>query len=252
MSNQFVKKKIGAIRKIIRRTANRFGYDVCKSFRYWIEPPEILNLAIRSIQHEDFFFVQVGAHDGVSYDPIRPYILEYKWRGILVEPQRRMFSSLQKNYKDNKHLILENCAIVNTDGPVNLYRPKQRATGRTAPATLASILPVQLEGDLEEESVAGMTLSSLLQKHKVQRLDFLQVDAEGFDDQIVSQALGLPEMLRPRVMHFEIDWLAEKKIITLYKELTCHGYRIHHGKGYPGNDTVAVRQSATFPYLARE
>src|SRR5208283_313707 len=100
-----------------------------------------------------------------------------------------------------------------------------------------------LKGDLEGESVAGMTLSSLLQKHRVERLDFLQIDAEGFDDEIVRQAVGLPEALRPRVMHFEIGWLSNKGIIRLYKELTRQGYRINHGKGFPDNDTVALLQS---------
>jgi FkbM family methyltransferase len=243
---------MGALKKIIRRTVNRFGYDVCKSFRYWIEPPEFLNLAIRSILHEDFFFVQVGAHDGVSYDPIRPYIVEYKWKGILVEPQKQMFHSLRDNYKDNKNLILENCAIINTDGPVRMYRPKRRTKGSTEPDTLASVLQGHLEGDLEAESVAGMTLFSLLKKHNVQRLDFLQVDAEGFDDQIVRQALGLPESLRPTVIHFEIGWLPDKQIIALYTELTRRGYRIHHSKGYPDNDTVAMRQSPPVAHFVHE
>ncbi|HZM03558.1 MAG TPA: FkbM family methyltransferase [Candidatus Saccharimonadales bacterium] len=203
------------------------------------------------MQHENFFFVQIGAHDGISYDPIRAYILEYKWQGILVEPQRQMFDSLQQNYKESSHLILENCAITPADGPIHLYRPKQRRKGETEPDTLATILQNQWGGDLESEKVAGLTLASLLQKHHVEHLDFLQVDAEGFDDQIVKQALDLPEELKPRLIHFEIGWLPPKRIVALYQELTRHGYRINHSNGFPDNDTIAVRQSVTLRHFVR-
>jgi FkbM family methyltransferase len=234
---------LGALRKTLRRTVNRFGYDACRSFRYWIEAPDFLELAIRSVQREDFFFVQVGAHDGVSYDPIRPYILEYQWRGILVEPQARIFHLLRENYKDSKNLILENCAITSADGPINMYRPKVRRKGIPESDTFATVFPQHFHGNQETETVAGMTLSSLIQKHKVQRLDFLQSDAEGFDDQIVRQALGLPEALRPKLMHFEVGYQPRKALIALYTELTRQGYRIIHGGGIVGFDTVAVRQA---------
>jgi FkbM family methyltransferase len=243
--------KLGHLRKLVRRTLNQYGYDACRSFRFWITPPDILDLAIRSIQHEDFFFIQVGANDGISYDPIRPYILEYKWKGILVEPQEQIFRLLQENYKDSQQLIFEQCAITNADGPISLYRPKEQSKNSSEPDTLARISPHHFDGDLEKETVPGMTLSSLLRKHNVQRLDFLQVDAEGFDDQIVKQALTLPEALIPRLIQFEADWLPYEETIALYQELTRHGYRIHPGKWFPENDTIAVKQTVTRPAARR-
>jgi FkbM family methyltransferase len=243
---------MGALRKIIRRTANRFGYDVCRSYRYWIEAPNFLDAAIRSIQREAFFFVQVGAHDGISYDPIRPYILEYRWRGILVEPQTQAFRSLQENYKNNNHLILENCAITSTDGPISLYRPKQSPKGGLESDAFATVFPHHFENNQEMETVPGLTLSSLMQKHRVQRLDFLQSDAEGFDDQIVRQALGLPEAMKPRLMHFEVGDQPRKQLVALYSELTRQGYRVIHGEGLLGVDTIAIRQSGAGPPSARQ
>src|SRR5579864_2855167 len=35
----------------------------------------------------EFTFIQVGAFDGVSTDPLRKYIQTCGWRGVLVEPQ---------------------------------------------------------------------------------------------------------------------------------------------------------------------
>src|SRR5579862_8763692 len=169
-------QKMGVLRKIIRHTANKLGYDVCRSYRFWINPPNLLDLAIRSMQHEDFFLVQIGANDGVSYDPVRPYIMEFKWKGILVEPQSQTFQSLVENYKGNSQLIFENCAITNADGPIRMYRQKETAKGMPEREALATVSRSRLDGELEEEIVAGMTLYSLLQKHNVRRVDYLQVD----------------------------------------------------------------------------
>lgn len=235
---------MGVFKKIIRRTANKLGYDVCRSFRYWTDPPNLLDLAIRAMQHKDFFLVQIGANDGVSYDPIRPYILEYNWKGILIEPQKQVFQSLLENYKGNSRMIFENCAITDADGPIRMYRQKERLNGLPEPDVLSTVRQGKLKGELETEIVTGMTLASLLQKHNVQRIDYLQVDAEWFDDQIVRQALKLPEDLKPTLMHFEADWMPAKEVITLYTELTRQGYRVSHGRGFPENDTIAVRQSA--------
>ena len=36
------------------------------------------------------YFVQVGVHDGVMHDPLRKFILNNNWQGILIEPQKDM------------------------------------------------------------------------------------------------------------------------------------------------------------------
>ena len=38
-------------------------------------------------------FVQIGANDGVTGDPIRRFILEFGWSGVLVEPQLEIFEA---------------------------------------------------------------------------------------------------------------------------------------------------------------
>ena len=56
--------------------------------------------------HKDFFFIQVGANDGITGDDLRKYILKYQWHGILVEPVPYVFDRLIKNYKEVEHLEL--------------------------------------------------------------------------------------------------------------------------------------------------
>ncbi|MBI2477370.1 MAG: hypothetical protein HYV60_01570, partial [Planctomycetia bacterium] len=53
---------------------------------------------------EDFFFVEIGAFDGVTADPIYHMVCDRGWRGVLVEPQLEAFKLLQENYADRPGL----------------------------------------------------------------------------------------------------------------------------------------------------
>jgi hypothetical protein len=45
-----------------------------------------------------FFFIQIGAFDGQTSDPIHSWIRKERWQGIFVEPQPEPFQALRKNY----------------------------------------------------------------------------------------------------------------------------------------------------------
>jgi hypothetical protein len=46
-----------------------------------------LLLAKVSAQRPDFFFVQIGANNGLTDDPLRQFVTKYHWHEVLVEPQ---------------------------------------------------------------------------------------------------------------------------------------------------------------------
>ena len=141
------------------------------------------------------------------------------------------------NYKDSPGLTFENVAITNQSGvTVDMFSPK----GGEYEKAFARFSTDQLKGALDCEKVTGITLRDLLERNAVQRVDFIQIDAEGYDDQIVAQAVNLPENLKPRLMHFENGWFGVKKIRHLYKLLDSKGYRMYHGTGPPDCDTVAL------------
>ena len=73
------------------------------------------------------FFVQVGSNDGVHGDPLRLWIIKYRWRGILIEPVQHLFEKLKHNYRDSEGLIFENTAIAETDGYKTFYRLSEKA-----------------------------------------------------------------------------------------------------------------------------
>ena len=46
---------------------------------------------------KDFFFIQIGANDGLTGDTLNQYIKKFKWTGILVEPVAYVFEMMKIN-----------------------------------------------------------------------------------------------------------------------------------------------------------
>ena len=110
----------------IRRKAESVRPALVKVFGYRIEklrdtvkaPIDVLDLLLTKVSAErsDFFFVQIGANNGLTDDPLRQFVTKYHWHGCLVEPQPQVFQQLLKNYAQEKQLAFENSAIADRDG----------------------------------------------------------------------------------------------------------------------------------------
>src|SRR5579862_10023534 len=66
-------------------------------------------------------FIQVGAFDGVSTDPLRKYIQTCGWRGVLIEPQPGPASQLKELYRGNDRLVIMQAAVDDKRGKRTLY-----------------------------------------------------------------------------------------------------------------------------------
>src|SRR5690349_14899041 len=78
----------------------------------WFSPT--LDVALQRFLHPDFFFVNIGANNGVDNDPIYPFIRRYGWRGIVVEPVAYIFAELCRNYREFAGIVFEHAAITPT------------------------------------------------------------------------------------------------------------------------------------------
>src|SRR6202021_2817250 len=74
------------------------------------------------IEHPDVRYLQVGAFDGVSGDPIYPLIQRHGLQGIVIEPQKDAFERLKTNYAHFPHFHFVNAAIADHDGWSTLFR----------------------------------------------------------------------------------------------------------------------------------
>lgn len=117
---------------------------------------------------------------------------------MLIEPVPHMFERLKQTYADNERCTLVNVAIAPTSGSLPIYFidprakelmpeipdyfeqlpsfDKQRVLGFLGPKG-ASLL--------REQMVQTAPLGELLARYQVRHVDMLQIDAEGFDYEVL-------------------------------------------------------------------
>lgn len=187
---------------------------------------------LKKIQDE-IFFIQIGAMDGKTNDPIHELVKSQSWRGILVEPLKDHFETLKQNYADCAGLIFENVAIAEQSGTRKMYRiPTQTVHDGKLPrwgleagsffSDRTALAWEEIKPHVVEETVTCLKLSDLISKHKVNRIDVLQLDAEGYDFQILRQFNF--EKFRPHIIHLEIVNMTNAEIAHCKQLLDKHQY----------------------------
>lgn len=158
--------------------------------------------------HDDFFFVQIGANDGISFDPIYELVTKENVKGIAIEPIPDIFKLLEKNYKKYPNVKLLNLAIHKDQKEMILYRVDPKKTGhpdwtKGTPSfnkdhhKLGNIP----ESDIIEESVKCISFNNLVEEYSIKKIDLLQIDTEGYDLEIIKM-IDFNE-ISPRIISFE-------------------------------------------------
>jgi FkbM family methyltransferase len=237
----------------------RLGIQRCYAPPVLTRRPE---LAVRSwlpfvVAHEllrnpEMTFLQIGAFDGVGDDDLRELIVAHQLRGVLVEPQPAAFARLATTYRDQPQVVLIQAAIAEREGTREFF-------SRRGKATMAASFDrnhLRRHGILDHEIVANEvechTVSSALRLAGLDRVDLIQIDAEGFDWEII-QSIDF-DRLRPAIVRFEYRNMAQRDADACLELLADHGYRflmesrdiIAHAPGYPRHrlaDTAEVRSA---------
>lgn len=217
---------------VIRLLESR-GY--CVSFG---EPATLAGI-ISAFDKGDFFFVQIGAYDGVKDDPIRQFVRDRRWSGLLVEPQPLAFEQLKRNYADIPGLKFENAAIAPRDGvlPFHTLKPEHASLFHGDPATLASLdaghilkhlsQPLSAAEALITTNVPCLSFDGLIEKHGIHRIDLLQIDAEGLDADII-RAIDFSKV-KPSIIRFEHANLSATGKSECMALLLSHDYKLVMG-----------------------
>jgi FkbM family methyltransferase len=166
------------------------------------------------ITHPDVRFLQVGAFDGVFGDALYPLIERHHLSGVLVEPQPRIFERLKANYARfaaTGVFVFVNAAIAAHDGAMPLYKIKADVSGPDWLYGIASFdqrvvlrhareFP-ELRPLVETEDVPCYTFETLFKTFAIERVDLLQIDAEGYDAELL-RLFDVPAR-KPAIIRFE-------------------------------------------------
>jgi FkbM family methyltransferase len=183
----------------------------------------------------DYFFVQIGANDGVTHDRLNAFILDGDWAGILVEPVPYYFQKLQRTYAGRPKLLLENVAIATAESTRDIYRVREGVTHLPAWVNGIASLDRQvllnhkwaipnIEDYIVTDQIHCVTLASVLRRHKVAHIDLLAIDTEGHDYEVIKQVDF--HACKPRVITYEHKHLSKADRKDCEALLRRHDYTV--------------------------
>ena len=200
-----------------------------------------------SKSHPNLNFIQIGANDGMEFDPILKFIRRDNWKGILIEPQKHVFEKLSYLHQNTPDVVLLNAAVSSHDGEQELYKiafsESRWATGLSSFSKDALLhqfdkgyvkscmdaegktMPENESEWIKTEKVRAISFSTLLKEHGIDSLDFLQIDTEGFDFEIIKMIDF--SSFKPGFINFEIAHLSEEDKESCKSLLESQGYEIY-------------------------
>lgn len=198
-------------------------------------------------------FVQLGSHDGITNDPLHPFVVSRPdWSGVVVEPVPEHFDALRTTYAClGERVRFERAVVSDQEGRVPFYRlpdvhglpPALRQVGSLSRAHVQGYATALADpADVIEEAVASTTLPALLGRQQITRLDLLHMDIEGAEPLVLSQ-IDFDAPSAPHALLFEHTHLSSADFRSWMTRLRNHGYVLAHGR----QDTWAQRSPVPEP-----
>jgi FkbM family methyltransferase len=208
----------------------RLGIERCYTPPLVTRRPEILVRSVLPfvVAHEllknpQMTFMQIGAFDGEGDDDLHQLIVRHRLRGVLVEPQPTAFAGLQHVYRDQPQVVLLQAAIAEQEGSRELYCQR----GQASMAASFDREHLRRHGIADDEIIAQQvschTVMSALAAAQLDRVDLIQIDAEGHDWPII-RSIDF-SVIRPAILRFEYRNLHHRDADACLAFLDSHGYR---------------------------
>ena len=164
-------------------------------------------------------FVQVGANDGITDDPLSEFILRGNWRGVLIEPVRSAFTALKTNYVGIDGLTFLNVAVADHPGEAEIFTC---GNSRVPPLSRAFVEKKSGGSPIESYRVQLADLTEVMERYLPEGVDVLVVDAEGYDAVILSTVDFLRH--RPKLILFESHNVSQSDLDALTGSIEPLGY----------------------------
>lgn len=225
---------------------HRIGRLLIDHHRYSLAHRSPFDAALSELlRKEDFFFIQVGAHDGVRFDGLYQRITMVNLHGIVIEPLPRYFARLRMNYEDYPGVIALNVALHPTLKRVTIHHVADGALAQLPPwaGGIASVLPEHhhlsytIAEHMTQTTVEAMTFEEILSRYRVSKVDLLQIDTEGFDDELLK--IFPFRRIRPLLIKYEHACLPPDALASSRRLLSEKGYDLYE----EGQNTIGVLHS---------
>ncbi len=150
----------------------------------------------RVFQKKTGFFIDVGAFHPII-DSVTKHFSQLGWRGINIEPDREIFAELERDRPNEINLC---CAVGRNNGEAVLHQISVRQCSTISESQFAQF-DENLRGGSKNLTVPLRTLADICDEHANGEIDFLKIDAEGSERDIIEGADW--DRHRPRLLLVE-------------------------------------------------
>ena len=145
------------------------------------------------LNFSDGFFIELGAHDGITQSNTFYYEKKYNWKGILIEPVPKLFNYCKK-YRSNKNLYFCNACVsfdFNKDKVKLIYSNLMTTAVDLTSNDYRKKHLADPELNFFEKNnyfyANARTLSSILKESKAPNIiDFFSLDVEGAEFDVLN------------------------------------------------------------------
>lgn len=213
--------------------------------RYWqpLNYDDLQKLIlIFASENTEVIFLQIGSNDGISNDPLNPFVRKHKWSGYCIEPVPENFHKLKQTYNYNDQIVLLNKALASSKS-LKLYSVNSENAKKhnidlpTWHSQLASfdrnLVVAGLNGIdrfdiIDEIEVNSISFTELINEFKIESVDLLHIDVEGADWIVLS---SFPfKQIKPQIIIFEHNHLSlqdYKKAIRFLKSFNYKLFKVN-------------------------
>jgi FkbM family methyltransferase len=180
--------------------------------------------------YKNGFYVDVGAHDGISYNNTLYFEKNNNWTGINIEPIKSVFDKLVSNRPDNINL---NYAICNNEGETEFYCNTNYT--EMISGIKDTFHSKHLERLERENNETGSTtevikvntrkLETIFDENKVSHVNYLSIDVEGAEFEVI-KSINFDKVFID-VIDFEnnyndvsipiVEYLENKNFVVIHK-----------------------------------
>jgi len=143
-------------------------------------------------------------------------------RVLLLEPSDLAYRELERVFDGDARVTCLNTAVSDTAGTGRFF--EEPSAGETS-----SLLQAHSRRDARSTEVDVTTLDALLEQHSMPRVDFVKIDAEGYDGRVLRGGESALAEHRLGIVQFEYNrpWaLAGETLAGALSLLHSHAYRV--------------------------
>lgn len=185
------------------------------------------------------FVIQIGAADGKhdyhrGVDEVWELVTKKNWKCYLIEPNPETFGKLLDNYSTLTRplgdILMMQCAVANYNGKSDFYVTPDAPEASTLLFTILDKKDYHngTTKKTEKITIQCKRLQSIIEEQHLPLPDYLVIDAEGCDGDIIED-LDLDKYPIPRI-RFEFSHIEDAQLGRVCLKLIKHEYVLSHDK----------------------